>query len=77
MDVFTDFTKTNEISEALNTLKIIINYARTTFADKNETIGQFLKKIYVEGSLKNSELILKSRVSFAVLCRFSSSVLCS
>ena len=62
LDVFNDFSKTNEISEALNTLKIIINYARTTFADKDENINQFLKRIYVEGSLKSSELILKSRV---------------
>jgi hypothetical protein len=63
LDIFNDFVKTNEISEALNTLKIVINYARTTYADRDENIGLFLRKIYVESSLKSAELNLKSRIT--------------
>lgn len=57
-----EFKKANELSEALNTLKIIINYAITTSARPNETILSFIHKIYTDNLAKQSEIILKSRI---------------
>lgn len=57
-----DFTNISEISEELNTLKILINYASTTTADSNMTILSLINKIYLSDSNEsNSQGILKSK----------------
>ena len=60
MEIVDDFKKTNELSEALNVLKIIINYAITTSHDPNELVIKFMEKIYI----KNSETPLKNKVIY-------------
>ena len=64
LDLINEFNKINEISEALNTLKVIINYASTLSADSSESIRLFIKKIYSNDSslFKLSEQILKSKI---------------
>lgn len=59
-NIFNDFDTIEQTAEALNVLKILINYAKTTSADKNEYISDFSKKIYIS---RNIELTLKSNVS--------------
>lgn len=63
LQITEEFKKINELSEALNTLKIIINYAATTSVEPNELIAQFIKRIYFDSMVKNSEIVLKSTVS--------------
>ena len=63
-EIVDDFKKTNEISEALNALKIIINYAMTTSSNSNETVINYMKKIYTELEIKSSEAALKNKVNF-------------
>ena len=60
MEIVDDFKKTNELSEALNVLKIIINYAITTSHDPNELVNDFTEKI----SFKKSETLLKNKVIY-------------
>jgi hypothetical protein len=62
MEIMNDFKKINDLSEALNKLKIIINYAITTSADSTESIGSFLNKIYTGDLVKQSESILSSKI---------------
>jgi len=59
MEIVDDFKKTNELSEALNVLKIIINYAITTSHDPNELVIKFMEKIYTEPPLKNKVIYNK------------------
>ncbi len=63
-DLIDEFNKINEISEALNTLKLVINYASTLSADSAETISSFIKKIYSNDPalFKQSEQILKTKI---------------
>ena len=61
-DIFSEFKNVNEISEALNMLKTVINYAKAISADPSEQLVHFMKKIYVDNSLKNFESTLKSNV---------------
>jgi hypothetical protein len=62
MEIVDDFKMTNELSEALNALKIIINYAMSTNSKSNESIINFLKKIYTNIEIKASEAVLKSKI---------------
>ena len=50
------------MSEGLNHLKIVINYAKATSANSEEKVSSFMKKIYRENSMKNFEMILKLNV---------------
>ncbi len=61
----------NETSEALNIIKIIINYSKAASADSNLSISSFIKKIYADESLKNAELVLKFNVIFVLFCFFT------
>ena len=61
-EIFSEFKNVNELSEALNMLKTVINYAKAISADPSVQLVQFLKKIYVDNSLKNFESTLKSNV---------------
>lgn len=61
--LFNEFGTIAEIGEALNVLKVVINYARTTSANSDESLGDFIKKIYVESTYKDMEIILKNNVS--------------
>lgn len=64
IDLIDEFNKINEISEALNTLKVVINYASTLSADSTETINSFIRKIYSndQSLYKLSEQILKTKI---------------
>jgi hypothetical protein len=64
MDVFNDFKNINQTADALNVLKIIINYARTTSAKGDEIISNFIKRIYLDSTLANYEQILKPNIAF-------------
>ena len=63
-DLIDEFNKINEISEALNTLKVVINYASTLSADSAESINSFIRKIYSNDPAlyKLSEQILKTKI---------------
>ena len=67
IEIIEDFKKTNELSEALNALKIIINYAMTTSSDPKLSVNQFMKKIYTELEIKSSESVLKNKVNIFLL----------
>jgi hypothetical protein len=64
IEIIDDFKIANELSEALNALKIIINYAMTTSSDPKLAIIQFMKKIYTELEIKSSESVLKNKVIY-------------
>lgn len=61
-EIFNEFKTINEVSEGLNVLKIVINYAKATSASPEEKVAGFMKKIYFENSMKNFEIILKLNV---------------
>jgi hypothetical protein len=54
----------NETSEALNIIKIIINYSKAASANSDLSISNFIKKIYADESLRHAELVLKFNVIF-------------
>ena len=62
-EIIEDFKKINELSEALNTLKIIINYAMTTSANTDELVSHFIKKIYSDLEIRSAEFFLKTKVN--------------
>jgi len=64
IEIIQDFKKINEISEALNTLKVIMNYASTLSTDSREKISSFVRKIYYNDLqlVKESEQILKEKI---------------
>lgn len=62
-EIFNEFKTINEVSEGLNHLKIVINYAKATSANSEEKVSSFMKKIYRENSMKNFEMILKLNIS--------------
>ena len=66
-EIFNEFKTINEVSEGLNVLKIVINYAKATSASAEERVSIFMKKIYFENSMKNYEMILKLNVTFYLL----------
>lgn len=62
MGIFNDFGTINEVAEALNELKIVINYARTTSAKCEEVLRDFMQRIYAEITFKSAEVVLKVNV---------------
>jgi hypothetical protein len=62
LQITNEFKNINELSEALNILKIIINYAAATSVEPDQPISYFIKRIYFD-NIKNSETVLKSTVS--------------
>ncbi|RMZ93472.1 E3 ubiquitin-ligase RNF213-like [Brachionus plicatilis] len=60
--IMDDFKNISEISEALNTLRIIIDYTIVTSLDPNDSLVDFLKKIYSGSLLKQTEAILKAKI---------------
>ena len=62
-EIFKEFNAINDISEALNLLKIAINYAIATNASRNEHLSHFMKKIYMDSSAKSLEAVLRTNVS--------------
>ncbi len=61
-EIFNDFKNVNQVSEALNMLKTVINYGRATAAQAGEEVSVFLNKIYVEHSKRNFEQVLGSKI---------------
>ena len=61
-NIFNEFGTINDVAEALNVLKTVINYARTTSADSNEVLKNFMAKIYLKDAYTNSEHVLKNTV---------------
>jgi hypothetical protein len=60
-EIFEELNKINVISETLNKLKIIINYASTSSINPEETIQAFVKKIYLTNKMESSEETIKSK----------------
>ena len=60
-DIFDEFDKINEISDILNQLKIIINYASAGAMNSTETILAFVNKIYPNQTTNKSEHVIKSK----------------
>lgn len=65
--IFKEFKTMNETSEALNIIKIVINYSKAASANSNLSISSFIKKIYADESLRHVELVLKFNVINIVL----------
>lgn len=62
-EIMAEFGQVSDISEALNTLKIVINYALTTAAEPDLELLRFLSRIYTQpGMLEHAKSILKSKV---------------
>ena len=61
-EIFNEFKTINEVSEGLNVLKIVINYAKATSADPEEKMSSFMKKLFFQNSMKNYEMVLKLNV---------------
>ncbi|CAF0704523.1 unnamed protein product [Brachionus calyciflorus] len=57
--IFNDLETIEQTADALNILKILINYAKTTASDSDEFIRDLIKKVYIE---RNVETILKSNI---------------
>lgn len=60
VEVFFDFKNINEISEAMNITKTLINYGKATSASPDLSLSLFIRKIYPESFIKDIEQILKS-----------------
>jgi hypothetical protein len=63
MKIFNEFRDITEISDALNLVKIIINYAKTASSTGDENLNSFIAKIYTEIRLKNALASLKFNVN--------------
>ena len=63
MKIFNEFREISEISDALNMLKIIINYAKTASSAGTENVSKFIARIYTEIHLKTAQATLKFNVS--------------
>jgi hypothetical protein len=62
LEIIDEFKKIDEISESLNILKIVINFAITTSASPNDSVSLFMRKIYTEALAKHYESILKAKI---------------
>lgn len=63
IEIMAEFTQVSEISEALNALKILINYVLTTSAQRELSISDFLSNIYTQPEMaRHAEAIFKSKV---------------
>lgn len=59
--MFGDYEQINDVSEELNILKIVINYASTTAIDSSTTIASFINKIYPSSGCTGGQKVLKSK----------------
>jgi hypothetical protein len=64
MEIMDEFGKINELSEALNVLKVVINYAISTSTPGHVTLADFLDRIFAndEAYLRSTLAALKSRI---------------
>lgn len=63
IEIMAEFNQVAELSDALNTLKIIINYVLTTAPDRDLDLVTFLESFFFQESiLKNSKSVLKNKV---------------
>ena len=63
IEIMSEFSQVTELSDALNTLKIIINYILTTTPSGDLELLTFLRQIFLQESiLKYTESILKKTV---------------
>jgi hypothetical protein len=60
--IFKEFKDITETSDALNLVKIIINYAKTTSASSDENLKLFIERIYAENNLKTARDALKFNI---------------
>lgn len=68
IEIMNEFVQVTELSEALNTLKILINYALTTAASGELGLAMFLSRIYTNPDMqKNAETVLKPKVGSIIL----------
>lgn len=59
--MYRDYEQINDISEELNILKIVINYASTTAVDSSTTIASFINKIYPSNGVAGTQKMIKSK----------------
>ena len=62
INLLKEFEQINDISEELNTLKIIINYASTTLINSDASIISFVDKIYPSNQSHQSHQSAKKRI---------------
>ena len=62
MKIFNEFRDITEISDAINLVKIIISYAKTTSSTGDEQLRSFISKIYTDNQLRNAQTSLKFNV---------------
>lgn len=65
VEIMNEFEKINELSEALNFLKVIINYAITTSASGELRISQFMERIFANNAsyLETAMRAMKTKIS--------------
>lgn len=64
IEIMSEFSQVTELSDALNTLKIIINYILTTTPSQDTDLLTFLSQIFLQESiLKHTETVLKKTVN--------------
>lgn len=62
-EIMAEFTQVSELSDALNTLKIVMNYTLTTTPDRDLDLVDFLENIFThESRLKLTKDVLKPKV---------------
>lgn len=61
LTIFQEFKSIEEVTDALNVLKILINYSKTICGCPNDSLSNLVKKIYLE---QNVQLALKMTVNF-------------
>jgi len=62
MKIFSEFRDITEISDAINLIKIVISYAKTTSSTGDEYLRSFVAKIYTEHQLRTAQTTLKFNV---------------
>lgn len=69
--IFSDFNSIHEVAEALNVLKIVMNYARTTSPRAELQLGAFIRRIYAESACRQAEVALKIYVKLIITLKIS------
>lgn len=63
-EIMAEFSQVSELSDALNMVKIIINYTLTTTPNRDLDLITFLEEIFTQDKmLKHSEVVLKTKVN--------------
>lgn len=63
-NVFNDFETIDQTAEALNIIKLLISYAKTTTADCEKSINVFMKEIFVERTNEPYEESLRKNITY-------------